>query len=141
MKGHAEMTSTKLLDPICDMVVDVAEARDQGLTLERPDREYAFCSPGCLAKFAKSPQSHIPKVEAWLAAGAASAPAAGHAHSDELPTIDQGMRAWYTSCRCCLSDAYPKVVETLDAERTAAKLATAGAGICETAEAHEAPPA
>jgi len=27
------------------------------------------------------------------------------------------MRAWYSSCRCCLSDAYPKVVEALDAEK------------------------
>ena len=135
------MTPTKLLDPICDMIVDIAEARDQGLTMEMPEREYAFCSPGCLTKFAKSPQSYIPKVEAWLAAGAQSTHATGHAHSDELPTIDQGMRAWYTSCRCCLSDAYPKVVEQLDSERTAASQATAEAGICETAEAHEAPPA
>ena len=27
------------------------------------------------------------------------------------------MREWYKSCRCCLSDAYPKVVEALDAEK------------------------
>ena len=60
---------TKLLDPICDMVVDIAEARDQGLTLEMSDREYAFCSPGCLVKFSKSPSQFTPKVDAWLAAG------------------------------------------------------------------------
>ena len=108
---------TKLLDPICDMVVDVAEARDQGLTIDRSDREYAFCSHGCLTKFAKEPARHIPKVEAWLAAGGADGHHAAHAHPDELPVIDNGMREWYKSCRCCLSEAYPKVVEALDAEK------------------------
>jgi YHS domain-containing protein len=107
---------TKLLDPICDMVVDVAEAGDQGLTMELAEREYAFCSHGCLVKFAKSPQSYAPKVEAWLAKGAEPPHHAAHAHADDVP-IDQGMRAWYASCRCCLSDAYPKVVEQLDAEK------------------------
>lgn len=61
------MTGTTLLDPICDMVVDIADAREAGLTLERPEREYAFCSANCLATFAKTPQRFIPKVEAWLA--------------------------------------------------------------------------
>lgn len=36
--------SVKMLDPICDMSVDLAEARDQGLTMERPEREYGSCS-------------------------------------------------------------------------------------------------
>ncbi len=49
--------------------------------------------------------------------------------------IDQGVRRWYESCRCCLSDAYPEIVEKLDAEREAAKASVAGPGICETAEA------
>ena len=128
----------KLLDPICDMIVNVADARDQGLTMEMNDREYAFCSYSCLVKFAKSPQQYIPKIEAWVAAqahGATSEHTATHSHGDELPTIDAGMRAWYSSCRCCLSDAYPKVVETLDAERASQAVAPANAGICETAEA------
>ena len=113
----------KLLDPICDMVVDVAEQRDQGLTLEMADREYAFCSHGCLVTFSKSPQSYVAKVAAWLAAGGAEASQghhASHQHGDELPTIDQGMREWYKACRCCLSEAYPKVVEALDAEKASA---------------------
>ena len=112
------MTDTnKILDPICDMIVSVAEARDQGLTLEMADREYAFCSHACLVKFSKAPQSYVPKVEAWLAAGAHEPT---HGHSDALPVIDEGMREWYKACRCCLSDAYPKVVEQLDAEKSAA---------------------
>ena len=129
----------KLLDPICDMIVDVAEARDHGLTIEMGEREYAFCSHGCLVKFTKSPNSYIPKIEAWVAAQSrvdhAETHATTHAHGDELPTIDAGMRAWYSACRCCLSDAYPKVVETLDAERASAAQLPADAGICETAEA------
>lgn len=62
------MTLTTKIDPVCDMIVEVAEARDEGLTMEMGDREYAFCAQGCLLKFAKSPQTYIPKVDAWLAA-------------------------------------------------------------------------
>ena len=118
------MSDNKIIDPVCDMIVSIPEARDRGLTLEYPEREYAFCAPGCQTKFAKSPQSYVPKVEAWLAQREAEPTHgdAGHAHgaSDTLPDIDPGMRAWYESCRCCLSDAYPKVVEVLDAERAMA---------------------
>ena len=57
----------EILDPVCDMIIDIEEARDAGLTLEMPDREYAFCAAGCQGKFAKSPQQYIAKVEAWLA--------------------------------------------------------------------------
>jgi len=116
---------TKILDPICDMVVDVAEARDQGLTMELADREYAFCSHGCLVKFAKSPTSYTAKVDAWLASDAHSAHHAQEPHHAEHaggpdPVVDEGMRRWYKSCRCCLSEAYPAVVEQLDAEKSAA---------------------
>jgi YHS domain-containing protein len=135
------MTPTKILDPICDMIVSIDEAREQGLALEYPDREYAFCSSSCLTKFAKSPTAHIPKIEAWLAQARADVDAqgeSGHAHAASAePEIDAGIRAWYKSCRCCLSDAYPGVVEALDGERAAMEQKPAEAGICETAEAHE----
>jgi YHS domain-containing protein len=136
------MTSAKILDPICDMVVDLAEARDQGLTVEYAERAYGFCSAGCKTKFGKDPAAYVPKVEAWLATSGAHAHAPGaerHAltASGDLPNIDAGMRAWYSSCRCCLSDAYPQVVEVLDKERATAQQAPADAGICETAEANE----
>lgn len=133
------MTDGKIIDPVCDMIVTIDEARDAGLTLEYPDREYAFCAPSCQAKFAKDPKAYVPKVEAWLARREddAHASASGHAHaSKDAPQIDAGIRAWYESCRCCLSDAYPKVVEQLDAERSTAEAHPADAGICETAEAH-----
>lgn len=103
-----------MLDPVCGMVVDLAGARDAGLVLERPEREYAFCAAGCLSSFAKGPERYIPKVEAWLAAGG---PDAAHAHHDGSPEIDHGMREWYKACRCCMSEAYPEIVDTLDAEK------------------------
>jgi YHS domain-containing protein len=131
------MTATKMLDPVCDMIVDLAEARDQGLTLELPDREYAFCGQGCQTKFAKSPETYKAKVDAWLAAEPREEQVQGHAHADELPTIDAGMREWYKACRCCMHDAYPAVVEQLDAERAATAQAPSSAGICETAEAQQ----
>ncbi|HEY6202566.1 MAG TPA: hypothetical protein VI056_05945 [Candidatus Limnocylindria bacterium] len=128
---------TKLLDPVCDMVVDLEDAREHGLTLELPDREYAFCGHGCLTKFAKSPETYKSKVDTWLAAGARDEHSQTHAHADELPMIDAGMREWYKACRCCMHDAYPAVVEQLDAERAAMAQAPSDAGICETAEAQQ----
>ena len=123
--------SASILDPVCDMIVDIANARDDGLTLERPEREYAFCSAGCLARFAKAPQQYIPKVEAWLARPGPSG--AGHAVAELA--IDAGVRAWYASCRCCLSDAHPEVVARLDEERKAMSHEPSGPGICDVAEA------
>jgi YHS domain-containing protein len=132
------MTSGKIIDPVCDMIVDLAEARDEGLTLEYADREYGFCAAGCQMKFAKDSKRYIPKVEAWLAGVAAQGDHHAHAVAGEVLEIDAGMRAWYRSCRCCLSDAYPKVVEALDGERAAAGETAANPGICEAAESEPA---
>ena len=68
MKDSSGAAGPKILDPVCDMIVAVNDARENGLTLEMPGREYAFCSPGCLATFAKSPERFRAKVDAWLAA-------------------------------------------------------------------------
>jgi YHS domain-containing protein len=136
------MASGKILDPICEMIVDLDEAREEGLTLEYAEREYGFCSAGCQVKFAKTPAAYIPKVDAWLANGGGAHEGGDtmHAHganpSAQAPAIDAGIRAWYTSCRCCLSDAHPQIVEVLDRERATAAQAPADAGICETAESH-----
>ncbi len=64
----------KILDPVCDMIVDLAEQREQGLTIERPEREYAFCGAGCLERFAKDPKRYIAKVERWLVTGESAQP-------------------------------------------------------------------
>jgi YHS domain-containing protein len=115
------VTNDKILDPVCDMIVGLADARDSGLTLEYGDREYGFCAAGCQTKFAKDPKRYVAMVEAWLAnPPATEGPHHAHMVSSELPVIDTGMREWYKSCRCCLSDAYPKVVEALDAEKAQA---------------------
>ena len=102
------------------MIVELAYAREHGLTIEYPEREYGFCSAGCLETFAKN----VAKVDGWFADKAdahASGPDA-HTRSSEgaVPEIDAGMRAWYASCRCCLSDAHPSIVEALDKERAEA---------------------
>jgi YHS domain-containing protein len=131
------MPSANILDPICDMIVDLADARERGLTLEYSEREYGFCSASCKTKFAKNPSAYTAKVEGWLAEQAAAAETLHHPTSSEAPVIDAGMRAWYSSCRCCLSDAHPSVVEALDKERAHMQEAPVDAGICETAEAHE----
>ena len=68
MKDASGSTGPKLLDPVCDMIVAVDDARENGLTLEMPEREYAFCSQGCLTTFAKAPHRFRGKVDAWVAA-------------------------------------------------------------------------
>ena len=68
MRDTSGLPGAKILDPVCGMIVDVADSRDHGLTLEMDDREYAFCGPGCLERFAKDPKRYIGKVERWLAA-------------------------------------------------------------------------
>lgn len=120
-----------MLDPICDMVVTVADAQASGLTVEHASRTYAFCSARCARVFAKDPGTWAAKVDA--------APAAQIAVGGETPSIDEGLRRWYASCRCCMNDAYPDVVAQLDAERKAARQPPAGPGICEVAEGKTAP--
>ena len=64
--GHS--AGPKILDPVCDMIVAIGDARENGLTLEMDDREYAFCSAHCMQTFAKAPTRFRAKVDAWLAA-------------------------------------------------------------------------
>lgn len=116
---------TQLIDPVCGMTVDVARAEEAGLLLEHLDRTYAFCRAGCRRAFVEGPDEYVARAEA-----AATAPAASG-----LPVIDEGMRRWYESCACCLSDTYPEIKAQLDAERAAAALAPVDPGICEVAEA------
>src|SRR5258708_10857476 len=99
-----------MLDPICDMTVVVAEARANRRTVEHEGRTYAFCSNACVKAFKADPARWAAKVDA---VGAARIPAGP-------VVIDDGIRRWYASCRCCLSDAHPDVVAQLDAERDAA---------------------
>jgi YHS domain-containing protein len=68
VKDSAGSSGPKVLDPVCDMIVAVDDAREQGLTLAMPDREYAFCSQGCMTTFAKAPQRFRAKVDAWVVA-------------------------------------------------------------------------
>ena len=119
----------RVLDPVCGMTVDVAIAEEAGLTTEHDGRTYAFCRSGCMRAFQEEPGVFAAKAEQALAI---SVP-----QSAGLPVIDEGMRRWYESCSCCLSDAYPDIKAALDAERAAKAQAPVDAGICEVAEAQE----
>ena len=119
----------RVLDPVCGMTVDVAKAEEAGLTLGHEGKTYAFCRHGCLRAFQEEPDAYAAKAE--------QAHAIALPQSGSLPAIDEGMRRWYESCSCCLSDAYPDIKAALDAERAAAAEAPVGTGICELAEAQE----
>lgn len=121
----------RVIDPVCGMTVEVARAEGAGLTVEYQGRTYAFCRAGCRRAFEEAPDVYAAKAEA-LAAVATEGAAA------DRPIIDEGMRRWYESCPCCLSDAYPEIKAALDAERAAAAQPAAGPGICEVAEGGEA---
>jgi YHS domain-containing protein len=110
------------------MSVDVAHAEADGLLLEHEGRTYAFCNRSCRGVFLAEPATHPAK-----AGMAAAAP--GTTMAVQPLVIDEGLRRWYESCSCCLSDAYPEVKAQLDAERIAHAHEPAGPGICEVAEA------
>lgn len=122
---------TTVIDPVCGMTVNVAEAESAGLLIESEDRTYAFCRAACRSAFLADPMTYIATAQAAALADSAAATTASHAG---LPVIDEGMRRWYESCSCCLSDAYPDIKAALDAERAAAAAAPVGEGICEVAE-------
>ena len=117
-----------LIDPVCGMTVDVDEAEAAGLLIESEDRTYAFCRAACRSAFLADPMTYI------AAAQAADATSSAKAQAGTTVVIDEGMRRWYESCSCCLSDAYPDIKAALDAERAAASAPPVGEGICEVAE-------
>lgn len=118
-----------VLDPVCGMSVDVARAEADGRTVEYEGRTYAFCRAGCRRAFEEEPAAYAAKADAATTAPEPS--------SSGLPVIDEGMRRWYESCSCCLSDAYPEIKAALDAERAAASVGPIDPGICDVAEAQE----
>ncbi|HET7471515.1 MAG TPA: YHS domain-containing protein [Candidatus Limnocylindrales bacterium] len=119
----------RVLDPVCGMTVRVADAEAAGLTSDHEGRTYAFCRAGCQRAFVDEPAVYAGRADEAVIA---SAPISG-----SLPVIDEGMRRWYESCSCCLSDAYPEIKAALDAERLATAGASVEPGICDVAEARE----
>ena len=118
-----------LIDPVCGMSVDVDVAEAAGLLIESEDRTYAFCRAGCRSAFLADPTTYIAAAEAADVASAAFGQ-----EGTTVVVIDEGMRRWYESCSCCLSDAYPDIKAALDGERAAASAPPVGEGICEVAE-------
>lgn len=129
MNIHPEPSVARERDPVCGMSVRLDAAREAGLVLEHEAHTYAFCRSGCRDAFIAAPDQYI----------------TSHRHAADpgttaLPQIDDGMRRWYESCSCCLSDAFPEVKAALDAERAAASQPEVQPGICEVAEAEAAAP-
>ena len=122
-----------LIDPVCGMTVEVARAEAAGLLLDLDGRTFAFCGPGCRRTFVDEPAAFLQADEHAAVTTAHGPGETTHGHSD-LPVIDEGMRRWYESCSCCLSEAFPEIKAQLDAERAAAALGPVDAGICEVAE-------
>ena len=54
-----------ILDPVCDMIVDVDEQRGHGLTSEHAGKTYAFCCSGCKRSFDADPSPYAAKVAVW----------------------------------------------------------------------------
>ena len=127
MNPRSEALVARERDPVCGMNVRTDAAFLDGLVVEHEAHTYYFCRTDCRDVFIGSPAQYV-----TLHRHAAEAPSAG------APQIDDGMRRWYESCSCCLSDAYPDVKAALDAERAANAQPEVQPGICEVAEA-EAP--
>jgi YHS domain-containing protein len=129
------MTSrpSTVIDPVCGMAVDVATAEANGFTAEHDGRSYAFCRSRCRQAFLDDPVGYAAKASA--AVPIAPPVTAAGSGVEILPVIDEGMRRWYESCSCCLSDAYPEIKARLDAERAAEAQPPVDPGICEVAEA------
>jgi YHS domain-containing protein len=115
-------------DPVCGMAVRIDVATAEGLVAEHDSHSYYFCRAACHQQFSADPGRFITSHHDAASTGASDAP---------IP-IDAGMRLWYESCSCCLSDAHPEVKAALDAEREAKAEPPVAPGICEVAEA-EAP--
>lgn len=117
-------TTDRPRDPVCGMAVRTDVAVEDGLVAEYDSHTYYFCREGCLEQFRASPEQYITSHH--------------HAETETTPTsaieIDAGMRLWYESCSCCLSDAHPEIKAALDAEREAKAQPPVAAGICEVAE-------
>jgi YHS domain-containing protein len=117
-------TTDRPRDPVCGMAVRTDVATEDGFVAEYDSHSYYFCRQGCLDEFRASPAQYITSHHhAEMAAGPTAA-----------IEIDAGMRLWYESCSCCLSDAHPEVKAALDAEREANARPPVDAGICEVAE-------
>lgn len=128
-----------VIDPVCGMTVGVDRAEAAGLTVEHDGRTFAFCRSGCKRAFLEEPEAYVQAALATSASRMSALPMVPTTGSP--PAIDAGMRLWYESCSCCLSDAFPEIKAALDAERAAAALAPVEAGICEVAEGSTMPEA
>jgi YHS domain-containing protein len=65
--ASGEPAAGTILDPVCEMIVDVEEQRGRALTSEHAGKTYAFCSSGCKRSFDQDPTRYASKVATWEA--------------------------------------------------------------------------
>ena len=110
------MSDTRI-DGYARALFEVARAEEAGLLLEHDERTYAFCRGGCRRAFVEDPTTYVAQAEELASRATREKPAG-------LPVIDEGMRLWYESCACCLSEAFPEIKAQLDAERATEQAAS-----------------
>lgn len=66
--ASGQRVQATILDPVCDMIVDVEEQRGRTLTSEHAGKTYAFCSSGCKRTFDNDPTPYAATVATWEAA-------------------------------------------------------------------------
>ena len=49
----------QVVDPVCGMTVDIAQARPKGLTYVHAGTEYGFCGRGCRLDFEEDPRRYL----------------------------------------------------------------------------------
>lgn len=54
-----ENPTPTIIDPVCGMTVDIAEAQAAGLTTDHDGQTYAFCGRGCLLDFRDDPATYL----------------------------------------------------------------------------------
>lgn len=126
-----------MIDPVCGMSVVVEGAEADGRTAQHEGKTFVFCRDGCRRAFLQDPATYHEQAAQLAENGAGAAgETSGRATTEgsASPVIDEGMRRWYESCSCCLSDAYPEVKAQLDAERTSGS-DHPGTGVTEVAQA------
>ena len=68
----------QILDPVCDMIVDIDTQKAKGLTSDLLGKTYAFCSAGCKKTFDADPGKYTAAVSAWEASGSPGTHDHGH---------------------------------------------------------------
>jgi xanthine dehydrogenase accessory factor len=54
-----ETQATQAADPVCGMIVEIANASEAGLAIEHEGQPYYFCGRGCKLEFLDDPARYL----------------------------------------------------------------------------------